>query len=53
MKNKGFTLVEVLGVIVILAVIFVLVFPSVKNVLSQSKETVYDTQINKIFYNFS
>lgn len=48
MKNKGFTLVEVLGVIVILAVIFVLVFPSVKNVLSQSKETVYDAQINKI-----
>lgn len=48
MNKKGFTLVEVLGVIIILAVIFVLVFPSVTNILSQSEETIYQKQINTI-----
>ena len=48
MKNKGFTLVELLGVIVILAIIALIVFPAVNNVISTSKETVYQTQINKI-----
>ena len=56
MKNKGFTLVELLGVVVILVVIFLLVFPSVNKILFTSKETVYQTQINKILnaaYDFS
>lgn len=48
MNKKGFTLVEVLGVIIILAVIFVLVFPSVQNIVSQSKDTIYQKQINTI-----
>lgn len=48
MKNRGFTLVELLGVIVLLIVIFLLVFPSVTNILSQSEETVYQKQINDI-----
>ena len=48
MKNKGFTLVELLGVVVILVVIFLLVFPSVNKILFTSKKTVYQTQINKI-----
>lgn len=56
MKNNGFTLIELLGVVIILAVIFILVFPSVTNILLQSKETVYQKQINDILtaaYNFS
>ena len=48
MKNKGFTLVELLGVIVILVVIFLLVFPAANNIINSGKETVYQTQINKI-----
>lgn len=48
MERKGFTLVELLGVMVILVVIFLLVFPSVNNIISKGKETVYQTQINKI-----
>lgn len=48
MKNKGFTLVELLGVMIILAVIFVLVFPSVQNIISQSEDTIYQKQINTI-----
>lgn len=56
MKENGFTLVELLGVIVILAVIMLLVFPTVNNILSQSKDTVYQKQINSILsaaYDFS
>lgn len=48
MKEKGFTLVELLGVLVILVIIFLLVFPTVDNIISTGKETVYQTQINKI-----
>lgn len=48
MSKSGFTLVELLSVLAILAVILVLVFPAVSNVLLNSRETVYDVQINKI-----
>ena len=48
MKTKGFTLVELLGVVVIITVIFVLVAPAVTNTVSQSRETVYQKQINTI-----
>ena len=54
--KKGFTLVELLGVIVVLTVIFLLVFPSVNNIISTGEDTVYQTQINKILnatYDFS
>ena len=48
MNNKGFTLVEILGVIVILIIVFILVYPAVNNIISQSKDTVYQKQINNI-----
>lgn len=47
MKN-GFTLVEMLGVLAILTIIFILVFPSVKEVIDQGKDTTYQKQINTI-----
>lgn len=56
MKEKGFTLVELLAVLVILSIIFILVFPSVNKLLFAGKETIYQKQINNILnaaYDFS
>lgn len=56
MKQKGFTLVELLGVIIILSILVVIVFPIVNSIVTQSKDTVYQQQINKILssaYDFS
>ena len=43
--KKGFTLVELLGVIILLMVIFLLVFPATKLIINKSEDTVYKTQI--------
>lgn len=48
MNNKGFTLVELLGIIVLLIIIFALVYPSVILVINSGKETVEQKQINDI-----
>ena len=48
MKKRGFTLVELLAVIVILAVILALTFPSVTAILNKSKKTLSDVQVTKI-----
>ncbi len=40
MKNRGFTLVELLGVLILLAVILTLVFPSVLNLITNSRGEV-------------
>lgn len=48
MKNKGFTLVELLAVLVLLSVIFILTIPSVTKVINSSKDTAYQKQINTI-----
>ncbi len=41
MKNKGFTLVELLAVIVVLAVILAIAIPSVLNIIEQSRKDVF------------
>jgi len=56
MKEQGFTLVELLGVLIILAVIFMIITPTVSNIITESKETIYKKQINTILtaaYDFS
>ena len=46
--NKGFTLVELLGVITILLIILVLAIPAVTRLISSSEDTIYDAQIDRI-----
>ena len=48
MKKKGFTLLELLAVIVILSLILVIAVPSVNKYIKQSKEKAYNTQISTI-----
>lgn len=46
--KKGFTLVELLAVIVILGLIALIVYPSIGSVIHDSKEKAYNEQINVI-----
>ena len=46
--KKGFTLAELLGVITILAVIAVIVFPLVNKTIKQNKEKLYNSQLEEI-----
>ena len=48
MSKRGFTLVELLAVLIILAVILVLVFPAVSSILSQGEKTTKNVQEAKI-----
>ena len=48
MKNKGFTLVELLGVIVLLGILGVVIIPKVGDSITNSKETAYITQEEQI-----
>ena len=48
MNNKGFTLVELLAVIVILSIILVIAVPSVNRYIKQSKEKAYKVQISEL-----
>lgn len=46
--KKGFTLVELLAVIVILASVSMIVFPAITAVISKSKQNLYDVQVKDI-----
>ena len=45
-KKDGFTLVELLAVVVILAIILVIAIPSVLDVLQASKRKAYNVEEN-------
>lgn len=46
--KKGFTLVEMMGVIVLLAIVGMIVFPEVNKVIKNSREKLYDEQIGNL-----
>ena len=46
MKNKGFTLVELLAVIVVLAVISIITIPMIGNVIEESKKKALEQSVN-------
>ena len=48
MNNKGFTLVEVLGVIVLISIIFFVGAQGIQSTLSASKEEAYKVMKNNI-----
>lgn len=48
MKNKGFTLVEILAVIVVLGLLAAIITPTVNNLIKDSEETLEKKQINTI-----
>lgn len=48
MKKKGFTLTEVLGVIVILGLIALIVFPNVSKSIKNSRKKLYEQQVDLI-----
>ena len=48
MKNKGFTLVELLAVITILGLLAIITIPTVTNMMSKQKEKLYYDQLNQL-----
>ena len=48
MKNRGFTLIEILTVIVILGVILSITVPTVLGMINNSKQNMYDIQVKNI-----
>ncbi len=48
MNKRGFTLVELLTVIVLLSVIALLIVPVVENFVSGSRENAYDIEVENI-----
>ena len=46
--KKGFTLIEILAVIVILAIVAVIVIPSIDRFLNRARDSAYDVQIDSI-----
>lgn len=47
-NNKGFTLIELLAVIVILAIIMVIAVPQILNVINNSKESAWKSNVKLI-----
>jgi len=50
MKNKGFTLVELLAVVALLAIIAAIAFPFIQDSIEESRENTYKEQVRTIEY---
>ena len=49
MEKRGFTLVEMLGVMTLLVVIFALIFPNVMNMMEKGKQNEYDEYLSNVY----
>lgn len=48
MKRKGFTLIELITVIILLGLIGLLVYPVFENMIQNNKQKLYDEQISSL-----
>lgn len=48
MKNDGFSLVELLAVLILLGILAIILIPNMYSYLQKSKEDLYNTQVNII-----
>lgn len=49
MKNKGFTLIELIAVVALLALTFLVVVPSIMNTFNKMTEEKYNRYLNDVF----
>lgn len=47
-KNRGFTLAELLGVITLLAILAIIVIPTIEKTMKEGKDDLYTSQIKSI-----
>lgn len=50
MKQKGFTLVELLAVVALLAIVAAIAFPFIQDSIKESRENTYKEQVRTIEY---
>ena len=48
MNNKGFTLIELVGIVLILALIFLISFPNFVNMASSDEKKKYDSMVKNL-----
>lgn len=48
MKKNGFTMIELLAVILLLAALFVILYPSISKTLNYSKNNAYEVQLDSV-----
>ena len=48
MNNKGFTIIELSAIVLILAIIFLISFPSILNMTRADKEKEYSTMVDNL-----